>query len=242
MRQTVIALIAAGSLGQAFAQGGGPQEQFRDQPQAGAYLSYGFGGVPLRDAPAPLHYGFKLDHDSRLREAQPWTPPLFQLDFDNRGQTLASFNGIPFAGRNLRLNQDDGGGSASTTGGSESKGGFTFFDWTLLAIGVGGAGYLIAEATKGHDSPDPPPSNAGGGGGGGTNGLVNTVTGVVTGVVNTVTGVVNTVTGVLTGSTTGFAGQRTVPGVLPFDPPERNDPSYQKWLDGGTGQMGDLGG
>jgi len=239
MRQTVIALIAAGGLGLVWADGYGQQEQFRDQPQAGAYLSYGFGGVPLRDAPAPLHYGLKLDHDSRLRDARPWTPPLFQLDFDNRGETLASFNGVPFAGRNLRLNQDDGGGTSSTTGGGDSKGGFTFFDWTLLAIGVGGAGYLIAEATKGHDSPDPPPSNSGGGS---TNGLVNAVTGVVTGVVNTVTGVVNTVTGVLTGSTNGFAGQRTVPGVLPFDPPDRTDPSYQKWLDGGTGQMGDLGG
>jgi len=235
MRRTFVAIIAAGAVGVVWADATTSQEQFRDQPEARAYLSYSFGAKDRNSLPAPLHYGLRLDHDSRLRGAAYGTvPPLLQLDHDNRGETLALANGVPFAGRNLRLNQDDSAGAGSATGG-----GWTFFDWSLLAIGIGGAGYLIYDATKGKSSPDGKPAGSTTGTSTGVvTGVVNTVTGVVTGVVNTVTGVV---TGVVN-AVNGYSGSRSVQGVLPFDPVDRTDPQYQKWLDGGTGQMGDLGG
>ncbi len=243
MRKFVIASVAAATVGLAWAEGPGQeqyQQQFRDQPQARAYLSYNFGGDNRRRGlAAPLHYGLRLDYDSRLRQGSSVvTTPLLQLDHDNRGESMAFANGVPFAARNLRLNED--AGSGASTG---SSSGWSYFDWGLLAVGIGGTGYLIYDATKGHNSPDAKPTS--GSTTGTTTGVVNTVTGVVTGVVNTVTGVVNTVTGVVTGvvnAVTGYAGPRTVEGVLPFDPVDRTDPQYQKWLDGGTGQMGDLGG
>jgi hypothetical protein len=233
MRKTFVAIIAAGAVGAVWADAATNQEQFRDQPEAHAYLSFNFGGRDNRHTTdAPFHYGLRMDHDSRLRAAAGAPlPPLLQVDRNNRGETLALANGVPFAARNLRLNQDSGGGTSS--GGNDS--GWTFFDWSLLAVGLGGAGYLIYNATKGKDSPNGTPAgNTTGSSNGVVTGLVNTVTGVVTGVVNTVTGVVNSVT--------GYSGPRSVQGVLPFDPVDRSDPTYQKWLDGGHGQMGDLGG
>lgn len=211
MRKTFVAIIAAGAVGVVWADATTNQEQFRDQPEARAYLSFSFGGQAARTSPAPLHYGLRLDHDSRLRATgsdgtQAQLPALLQLDHDNRGETLASANGLPFAGLNLRLHQGDSSGSSSTSGGGGNEGGWTFFDWTLLAVGLGGAGYLIYDATKGKDSPDGKPASSGSTTGGGLLGLL------------------------------GLADNPTS-----FDFDER-DFAQQRWLDGGTGQMGDLGG
>lgn len=212
MRKTFVAIIAATTLGIAWADGVTNQDQFRDQPQARAYLTYGFGHA-ASDVAAPLHYGLRLDHESRLYadtatglpvDVQAQTP-LAQFDLDNRGALLASLNGVPFAGVNVRLNDDSGGGSAPQT----QPGGFTFFDWALLAVGVGGAGVLIAEATKGKNDPNPP---AGSTTGGSTGGLLGGLTG-------------------------GFTDVRT---TAAFD--EERNLARQKWLDSGTGHMGDLGG
>lgn len=209
MRKTFVAIIAAGSMGVVWADATTSQEQFRDQPEARAYLSYSFGSQARHSTAAPLHYGLRLDHESRLRGDSSLTViPLMQLDHDNRGETLASVNGVPFAGRNLRLNQNDSGG------GNDS--GWTFFDWTLLAVGIGGAGYLIYDATKGKDSPDGTTT-----GGGTTSG--STTSGGTTG-------------GGLLG--TGLLGLADNPTSYDAD----RDFAQQRWLDGGTGQMGDLGG
>jgi hypothetical protein len=262
MRKYMVAAMATGWIGIGFAAGTTPDEQFAQYSAQGrAYLSYDFGG-PRRsnDAAMPLHYGFRVDSESRLADERytgltdRQMPAMLQLDFAADGTRIARLNGIPFAGRSYILRQNDGspdsGAPAAATG---EPGGFTWFDWGLLAVGVGGLGYIIAEVSKGKDSPDPPAAASGTTTAGGT--VVGTVTGVVTGVVNavtgavtnttavtgTVTGVLNTVTGVLTG-TTGFTSSRTIDGVLPFDPVDHNDPAYQKWLDGGNGQMGDLGG
>jgi hypothetical protein len=218
MRKTFVAIIAAGAVGVVWADATTNQEQFRDQPEARAYLSYNFGGRDSRSVAAPLHYGLRLDHDSRLRERANGVqlPAVLQLDHDNRGETLATANGLPFAGRNLRLNQDDSGaGNSSGGGGGDS--GWTFFDWTLLAVGLGGAGYLIYDATKGKDSPDGKP-----GGGGSTGGSTGGTTGGTTG-------------GLLG---TGLLGLADNPTSYDAD----RDFARQRWLDGGTGQMGDLGG
>ncbi len=208
MRKTFVAIIAAGAVGVVWADATTNQEQFRDQPEARAYLSYNFGSHDRHSVAAPLHYGLRLDHDSRLNAVgsegiRVQLPALLQLDHDSRGETLASANGLPFAGRNLRLNQDDNGSSGS------SGGGWNFFDWTLLAVGVGGAGYLIYDATKGKNSPDGKPTS-GSTTGGTTGGLLGT----------------------------GLLGLADNPTSYDSD----RDFARQHWLDGGTGQMGDLGG
>jgi hypothetical protein len=229
MRKTFVAIIAAGVVGVVWADATTNQEQFRDQPEARAYFSYSFGGEARRDQPAPLHYGLRLDHDSRLNAlggsgVRVQMPALLQLDHDNRGQTLASANGLPFAGLNLRMHEGDSSGSDSSSSGSSSgggtaeAGGWTFFDWTLLAVGIGGAGYLIYDATKGKDSPD---GKVGGGGstGGSTGGTTGGTTGGLLG--------------------TGLLGLADNPTSYDVD---QRDFARQRWLDGGTGQMGDLGG
>jgi len=194
MRKTFVAIIAASTMGVVWADASSQeqyqQQQFRDQPQARAYLSYSFGGdSSRRGLAAPLHYGLRIDYDSRLRQnAGVTTTPLLQFDHDNRGESMALASGIPFAARNLRRNEDSG--STSSGGGSDS-GGWTFFDWTLLAVGIGGAGCTTSGSTTG-------------------GGLLGT--------------------GLL-----GFAELQTS-----YD--ADRDFQQQHWLDGGTGQMGDLGG
>jgi len=215
MRKTFVAIIAASTMGVVWADASSQeqyqQQQFRDQPQARAYLSYSFGGdSSRRGLAAPLHYGLRIDYDSRLRQnAGVTTTPLLQFDHDNRGESMALASGIPFAARNLRRNEDSG--STSSGGGSDS-GGWTFFDWTLLAVGIGGAGYLIYDATKGHNSPDAKPASSG-----------STTSGSTTG------------GGLLGTGLLGFAELQTS-----YD--ADRDFQQQHWLDGGTGQMGDLGG
>ena len=112
MRKTFVAIIAAGVVGVVWADATTNQEQFRDQPEARAYFSYNFGGQSSRSLAAPLHYGLRLDHDSRLNAVgsdgiKVQLPALLQFDHDNRGETLASANGLPFAGINLRVHQND---------------------------------------------------------------------------------------------------------------------------------------
>lgn len=216
MRKIFVAIVAAGTVGAVWADATVQQYQdqtrFQDQPRASAYLSYGFGGNTHRsNAPASLHYGLRLDHDARIHTSSGVTlPPLLQLDHDSLGETLASTNGIPFAGRNLRLNDDAGGGGNG--GGSDS--GWSFFDWGLLAVGVGGAGYLISQAVRGKDSPKVAPNSTGSSGSGGSSSSSGGLLGGL----------------LLTGGSSG--------GSLDED----RDFEKQRWLDGGTGQMGDLGG
>lgn len=222
MRKIFVAIVAAGAMGAVWADATvgeqfQDQTRFQDQPRASAYLSYGFGSNSHRsNAPASLHYGLRLDHDARVHASSGVSlPPLFQLDHDNVGETLASANGIPFAGRNLRLkqNNEDSGSSGNSGGGSDS--GWSFFDWGLLAVGVGGAGYLISQAVRGKDSPKVSPGTSGSSGGGGSSS--SSGGGLLGGLL-------------LTGSSGGSA----------ID--EDRDFEKQRWLDGGTGQMGDLGG
>lgn len=48
--------------------------------------------------------------------------------------------------------------SNSEGGSSAANGGFTWFDWGLLALGAGGLAYVAIEATRGKESHDPPPN------------------------------------------------------------------------------------
>ena len=231
MYKTLIAIIAAGTVGAAWADASIQQQQYQDQfrerPEARAYLSYSFGGGNhVRQSEAPLHYGLRLDHGSRIGQSSGLNggmnmPALFQIDRDSRGTTLASTNGMLFAGHNLRLNQDDSG---SGSGGGSQDGGWSFFDWSLLAVGVAGAGFLIYHATEGHDSPDAKKSSSGSSGSGSSSG------------------------GSGSGSSSGggllckLLGTCLGDGSAQAADAERPDPGYIRWLDGGNGHMGDIGG
>ena len=107
-----------------------------------------------------------------------------------------------------------------------SAGGMGVIDWGLLAVGVAGVGFAAAGAASGDEDPDHK-GNSGNSTGGSTTG---STTG---GGCSTTVGP----TGVCV-TTMTFAPNRW---TSPYDV-ERQDPEYTKWLDGGTGQMGDLGG
>lgn len=104
---------------------------------------------------------------------------------------------------------------------------YDIVDWGLLAVGVAGVGLAVSEVTGGDETPDSP-----GFGGGGT-------TGGTTGGSTTGGGCTTTIgpTGICI-TISGYAPNRWATG---YDERAR-DPEHQKWLDGGTGQMGDLGG
>ena len=141
------------------------------------------------------------------------------MQFNRYGFSEASVNGVPFA-RTVRLAQAEGG-EASSGGGTFSN--FTFVDWTLLAVGVTAVGYGISEVVNQKDTRDPATGGTTTGGtttGGTTTG--GTTTGTTTG------------TGLLAGVLGGYTSEAQVLGDT------RNTAEYREWLDGGTGQMGEL--
>ncbi len=110
-------------------------------PEFRSYLQFQFGGeTPALDS---LHYGLRIDHDSRISD-QP-LPAIAQMDFGVRGFTMASVNGMPFV-RRLTLQQNDGY--------EESR--WTAIDWGLLAVGVAGLGYLAYTVSDSNDVTSDP--------------------------------------------------------------------------------------
>ena len=102
---------------------------------------------------------------------------------------------------------------------------YDIVDWGLLAAGAVGVGLAAAEVADSDETPD----RAGFGGGGGTGSTTGSTTG----------GGCNTTFLTTTCLTTPtYAPNKW---STPYDQ-DGQDPEYQKWLDGGTGQMGDLGG
>lgn len=95
---------------------------------------------------------------------------------------------------------------------------YSIIDWGALVLGVAGAGFLISEVADGEDDPEPAPAGGGDGGddGGGDDGGGTPLGGTPLG-----------------GVPLGFA-------QLPGDGQLVEAREQQIWLDGGTGQMGDL--
>ena len=223
MRKLAVISGAALLLAGTWTAVAGQNDGISTQPSANAYLSLDFGHPnPTQATFSPLHYGLRMSYDNRLQAANGGAlPPLAQLDFDARGNRIGSVGGVPFMAR-IRppLKQNDGEGGGEAPGSSVGSGGIEFFDLALLGVGVAGLGYLVYNVTKGDESPDPTPGETTGGGLLG--GLLGGATGGTTG------------GGLLgTGLLGGFAGaQAQIPG--------ERDIERQRWLDGGTGQMGDL--
>lgn len=183
-----------------------------EAPEARAYLSIGYGQA--KQVPSQFFYGLRLDHDSRseLRGAAP----IAQLAFDRNGFESARLNGLPFT-RRLSVNQDEGSGSE---GGMFSN--YSAVDWTLLAVGAVGIGFAVSQVADSKDTPDPAPASSSGGSSAGGSSAGGTTTG------GTTTG-----GGLLGGLLGGYADQSA-------NGEDRRSAEYADWLDGGSGQMGDL--
>lgn len=205
MRNIVLAVTTGAALaGLAMvAHAASPDER---QPEARAYMNFTFGGTGT--TAESFFYGLRLDHDSRHTD-QP-LQPVMAVEFDGTGFSSAKINGMPFT-RDLRLNQS-----------GERQ--WSWVDWGLLAAGVAGLGYVIAEVADSEEESDDP--EGGSTTGGTTTG--GTTTGDTTG--DTTGGLLGGLLGGLGGG--GFRGE--------YGEDALNAVEHQRALDGGTGYMGDL--
>ncbi|TXH05267.1 MAG: hypothetical protein E6R07_04920 [Nevskiaceae bacterium] len=183
MRKLLMATAAGLSMGIAsLAMAASPNET---SPELRAYVNLDFGGKTSNFSRS-FHYGLRLDQDSRvaarLGRLTP-LPSIMQVDFTGHsGFDSARINGVPFANHVAQLNEDGSEGS-----------GYNAWDWGLLAVGVVGLGFGIAEVVKTHDSPDPKTTQQ-------TVTTTDANGNPVTVVVTTVNGVITSVTNVLTGA------------------------------------------
>lgn len=226
-------------------------------PEARAYLGFSFGGQQL--AARDFHYGLRVDHDSRFVDAAQ--PPMIRLDFNRRGLNDLQVNGLSAVRQSYRLRQSEeeviadefsdepgffegignwfgglfgGGDDAEETAEAAEEElpaeeyptegaflGYNAVDWGLVAVGAVGLGLAATAVVDADDT------SASGSTGGSTNGGGNPPAACV---------VVVPVPLPPGCTPPGFASrQHAGTGLV-------RDPEWQQWLDGGTGQMGDLGG
>ena len=206
-------------------------------PEMRAYMNFAFGGK-TKSIANNFHYGLRLDQNrSILARAGRSMPSLAQVDFTPKsGFSSAAVNGVPFASRIVKFDED--GGETS----------YSMLDWGLLAIGAAGLGFGIAEVLKTKDDPDPRTTTT----------VVQGPNGPISVVVNTVTGAVQAVldgagipiplSDITGGLLTTVCGVASIPGVCLADrssferrmASQERDVQRIQWLDSGMGQMGDL--
>ncbi|HVT34388.1 MAG TPA: hypothetical protein VHE37_02305 [Nevskiaceae bacterium] len=208
------------------------------QPEARAYMNLSFGGNAA--LPKNFHYGMRLDYDHRF-VSHPM-PPMLQMDFTDNGFSDARFNGLPFV-RRYYLNQAEGAVAAGAAGAGTAST-VTVVDWTLLAAGAAGlgvAGYEVSSNSKSDTAPATSGTSTGGGSNTGNSTGGSTTGGSTTG--GSTTGGSTTGGSTTGGSTTGGSTTGGLLGFAEYGPQAeatRHTAEYQEWLDGGTGQMGDL--
>jgi hypothetical protein len=183
-------------------------------PEARAYATLSFGGAPSTNQRS-FHYGLRLDYqDGPARSARP---PVMDWRFDRSGLVDTRLNGLNVV-RRLALNQDESYGDYGS-GSGEATTTYSVIDWTLVAVGVVGIGFVAAEALDTEETADPSPPDDNGGGG-----LTDLP--------------IDPILDLVLDTVLGFKGDG---GMLPTHESYR-DIQQQRWLDSGTGQMGDLGG
>ncbi|MEK6806434.1 MAG: hypothetical protein AABY95_07280 [Pseudomonadota bacterium] len=225
-------------------------DSFEVQPESRAYLNFNFGGAP--ETKQEWHYGLQFGQRAQYsREGDVLRPAnSLNVDYSNVGNGLL-VNGKPLRQRSYRLNQAEGEAAAAVAaeepgffgsignwfgdlfGGGEEEAApvaegeaaatepgffdsYTFADYALLGVGVLGVGYAIVEVTKSEDSEDPAAASTDGGTDGGNSPL-------------------GCVIELDPGCIPLYSGRS---GTAKTD--VRRDANYAEWLDGGTGQMGDL--
>lgn len=129
-------------------------------PEMKAYLNFDFGAPQAQSL--GLHYGFRMEQDSRYRALLGNSlPALMQLDFTSaHGFDSAKLNGVSLLKRSVQLNEGEEAAApaeSTSTGGIFSN--FTVADWGLVAVGVVGVGFGIAKVAKSDESPDPATSS-----------------------------------------------------------------------------------
>ena len=184
------------------------------EPRAMSYLQFQFGEY----LPSNFHYGLRLDYDSRFRDGL-MTPPVLVLDFKSQGLNRMLVGGVDLVRIPYRLNQAEAAAAA---------GGMSAGTIAAVAVGVVATAVVAKSASSSDDSSGQQTtgSTAGGGTTGDTTGGGTTGGGTTGGTAGG---------GILGGITGGVP-----PGFVGRDSGAVNDAEYQDWLDGGTGQMGDL--
>jgi hypothetical protein len=216
--QKYILPLAAGCLacaGIASADRGDSAAQFSAQ------LSYAFGGQ--RAMTAPLHFSMQLDASRNAGDG--WQPPLLRFDFNSVNGGLARLGGLPLIRTSVRLGQFEDDGFDAGAEGAE-RGWFDFVDfefseytwkdWTMLGGSVVVVGLAANELLDSDSSSSPPDEGGNGDGGGGGLPLPDPCE-------------------ELPVCPLPVAGASRSPGAN-----AATDPAYLEWLNGGTGQMGDL--
>ena len=182
--------------------------------EARVYWQMGFSET--RQAELPMHYGFSLDYDRRYAHGLPGVPAAL-VNFDRKGFVNAWMNGVPFAQR-MTLQQAEGEAAAGST--------YTAVDYTLMALGALGVGYGISEVVDQKDTADRTTTAAP------SPGASPSPSSPVPAPVPA-------------------PAPAPAPAALPSPVPapfaaqmfldeRRVTPEYQRWLDEGTGGMGDL--
>jgi hypothetical protein len=218
-----------------------------NDPQVGAYLSWKFGAAKQAGVPENFRYGLRLDYDSYVA-MQGNVPPTLLLNVSGDKQINAFLNGSNLTELATRLNQAEAaaaGGSTALTAAAVVAG------VAVVAVvasnssddndeGIGGTtGGATTGGNTGGNTGGSGGGNTGGGGGGNTGGSGGGNTGGSGGGGNTGG---NSPLGGL-GGILGVREWRQSVSAAPAPggaEPRGIDSSYQQWLDGGTGHMGDL--
>jgi hypothetical protein len=213
--------LVAGAVASASAAGlNAYGSEFRGgYPEARAYVGFGFDKP--RDMTRPFQYGLRIDHDQRYL-SQP-LPPIARVEFDRDGFSSAALNGINMVQREYQLDQ---------FGTEVGEVRYSWADWGLLAVGVVGLGFLIYEIADNESDPDPellPPDDDNGDNGGGLLGG-----GLLGG------GILGGILGGLLGGNSLMPGGSLTATAHATDRLDAEARERQRWLDGGTGYMGDL--
>lgn len=250
MRKGLIAAAVVGSL--ASMSSALAVDPSRQLPSAMLSFQSGFGGAPEAHVLHSPRLSFKVDHDRRFGDVPP--SPLMQVHFSPKGFESAAFNGLPFA---MRVRQVDQFGEELT---------YTVFDYGLAALGLLAIGYVVYEVIDSPDeTPNPTPTPTPAPGGTGPIGDLLDALGefpvlgdilAELGDAPLIGDVVDALSeldpSTLDPILDQVCGAFPLPGLcavdrsrLGFNPvifEMRMAPYYRDWLDGGTGQMGDLGG
>lgn len=209
--------------------------------EARAYMNYSFGG-DSKSMASRFHYGLRLDYANRF--SQDVRPPLLRMDFDRAGLTQTQINGLSVVQR-LRLNQNEESAPAESAPAEEAA---------PPAEESAPAESSAPESTQSSESSDSSSSDGSeGGASSGTDYAIIDWGLIAVGAIGIGFVAAETLdtdeSEAPPPADDGGGDGGTLLGTLNLGvSPDRTgiygeaDHERQLWLDGGTGQMGDLGG
>ncbi|MBI2382701.1 MAG: hypothetical protein HYV18_01325 [Gammaproteobacteria bacterium] len=222
--------------------------QDEQAPEARAYLSFSFGGAPSQDR--SLHYGLRMDHSRQAEQSD--LPAVFQYDLSQRGSSVR-LNGVELFRKSYRLGQSEEEVPAGEEGAPLEEEGGSWFGGVVDGVSnffanlFGGDSEEEAAAEEGADAQA---------GGEGLFANYETIDYVMLGAAAIGLGYLAAES--LSGDDSATPASdddgnpppctpQPICEILPYRETRIGTvagltaPEYQEWLDGGTGQMGDLG-